>query len=64
MSVIDVLMMSMNLSNITILNINGADHRCIINIISKSKAVKLLRNTTLTEKVYKHNFSLLRSKEG
>ena len=60
----DVLMMSMNFSNIAILNINGADHRCIINRISKSKAVKLLRNTALTEKIYEHNFSLLRSKES
>ena len=58
----DVLMMSMNFSNIAILNINSADHRCIINRISKSKTVKLLRNT-LAEKIYKQNF-LLRSKEG
>ena len=33
-----------------ILNINGADYRCIINGISKSDAVNLLKNADLTEK--------------
>ena len=46
----DVLMMSMNLSNIAILNINNADYRCIISGISKSKAVNLLKNADLIEK--------------
>ena len=32
----DVLMMSMNLNNITILNIHSVDYRCIINGITKS----------------------------
>ena len=31
----DVLMMSMNLNNISILNINGIDYHCIITEISK-----------------------------
>ena len=44
----DVLM-SVNLNNIAILNINSADYRCIINGISKSDAVNLLQNTNLTE---------------
>ena len=35
---LDVLMMSMNLSDIAILNINGADYCCIISGISKSEA--------------------------
>ena len=33
-------MVLMNLSNIAILNIYGADYRCIINGISKSEAEK------------------------
>ena len=47
----DLLMMSMNLSDVAILNIHGADYRCIISGISKSEAVILLRNIDLTEKV-------------
>ena len=39
----DVLMMSMNLSDIAILNINSADCCCIITRISKSEAVNLLQ---------------------
>ena len=42
-------LMSANLNNIAILNINSADYRCIINGISKSDAVNLLQNTNLTE---------------
>ena len=38
-------MMSMNLSDIAILNIKG-----IIGLISKNEAIKLLKNTNLTEK--------------
>ena len=40
----------MNLSNIYILNIENADYCCIINGISKSKAIKLLQSIELTEK--------------
>ena len=42
----DVLMISMKLSDIAILNIDGADHRCVIRGISKSKA-----NIDLTKKM-------------
>ena len=45
----DVLMMSVNLSNIAILNIKGADYCCIINEISKSDAINLPQNADLTE---------------
>ena len=38
----DVLMMFMNLSDITILNINGADYHCIINGIIKSDVINLM----------------------
>ena len=43
-------MMSMNLSDIAILNIKGSDYHCIISRISKSQAIKLLQNIDLTEK--------------
>ena len=45
----DVLMMSVNLDNIAILNIQGVDYCCIINRISKSDAVNLLQNADLTK---------------
>ena len=38
-------MMSMNLSDIAVLNIKG-----IIGLISKNEAIKLLQNTNLAEK--------------
>ena len=46
----DVLMMSMNLSNIDTLNINGADYRCIVNEISKTESINLMQNINLSEK--------------
>ena len=46
----DSLMMSMNLSDIAIWNINGADYHCIINRISKNEAINMLQNYYLTEK--------------
>ena len=50
MSSMMYLMMSMNLSDILILNINGANYRCIINILSKSEAVTFLQKADLDEK--------------
>ena len=44
----DLLMMSMNLSDISILNIKSADYCCIISGISKSEVINLMRNTDLT----------------
>ena len=46
----DSLMMSMNLSDIAILNIKGSDYRCIISLISKNKAINVMQNADLTEK--------------
>ena len=46
----DLLMMSINLSNIAILNIQGSDYRCVISLINKNEAIKLLQNADLTEK--------------
>ena len=40
-------MVSVNISNIAILNINGVNYCCIINRISKSEAVNLLQKADL-----------------
>ena len=42
-------MMSINLSDIAILNINGSDYHCIISLISKNKAIDLMENADLSE---------------
>ena len=41
-------MLSTNLSNIAILNIKGSDYCCIISLISKNEAIKLLQNADLS----------------
>ena len=46
----DLLIMSVNLSEIAILKIKSSDYRCIISLISKNEAIKLLQNADLTEK--------------
>ena len=43
-------MTSVNLHDVAILNIRGFDYRCIINGISKSDAVNILKNSDLTER--------------
>ena len=43
-------MISLNLSDIFILNIKGSDYRCVIRLISKNEAVNLMQNADLTEK--------------
>ena len=45
-----LLMMSMNLSDIAILNIKSADYHCNISGISKSKVITLMQNTDLSKK--------------
>ena len=40
----------MNLSDIAILNINGADYYCIISGIIKNEVINLMQNTDLTNK--------------
>ena len=45
----DLSMMYMNLSDLAILNIKSADYLCIINRISKSKAINLMQNVDLAE---------------
>ena len=44
------LLMSMNLSDIAILNIKRSDYRCIISGISKSEAVNIIQNINSTGK--------------
>ena len=46
----DLLMMSINLSDIAFLNIIGSDYRCFTSLISKNEAIKLMQNADLTEK--------------
>ena len=46
----DLLMMSMKISDIAILNINGSDYRCIISLITKNEAINLMQNVDLTKK--------------
>ena len=46
----DLLMMSINLSEIAILNIKGSDYRCIISLIIKNEIINLMQNADLTEK--------------
>ena len=45
----DLLMMSMNLSDITILNIKSVDYRCIILAICRKEDIKLMQNINLTK---------------
>ena len=46
----DLLMISVNLSDIANLNIKVSDYRCIISLIRKNEAVNLIQNADLTEK--------------
>ena len=46
----DVLLMFINLNDVFIVNINGANNRCIIDRICKSDALNILKNFDLTEK--------------
>ena len=45
----DLLVISMNLSNIVILNTKCSDYRCIISVISKNEAINLIQNADLTK---------------
>ena len=46
----DLLMMSTNVNDIAILNIKVSYYCCIISLISKNGAIKLMQNADLTEK--------------
>ena len=47
----DLLIMSINLSDIAILDFKAHDYRCIISLISKNEAITLLENADLNEKI-------------
>ena len=49
----DLLMISMNLSDIAIFNIKSAGYQCVISGTSKSEAVNSMQNIELTKKVEK-----------
>ena len=44
------LLMSVNLSNIAILNIKSSDYHCVISLISKNEAKNLMQNADWTKK--------------
>ena len=44
-------MMSVNFNDVAVLNIEGIAYHYIINGISKSEAINLLKDTNLTKKV-------------
>ena len=46
----NLLMISMNISDIAILNIKSADYCCIISRISKNEVIILIQNADLTRK--------------
>ena len=46
----DLLIMSMNSSNVAILTIKNTDYRCVVTGISKSETIKILQNIDLSEK--------------
>ena len=46
----DLLMMSINLSDIAILNIKGSEYSCIISLFSQNEAIKLMQSADLTKK--------------
>ena len=46
----DLLMMSISLSNISVLNIKGSNYRYVISLISKNEAKKLFQKPDLTKK--------------
>ena len=43
-------MMSINLSDVDILNIKGSNYCCIIGLISRTEAIKLFQIPNLTDK--------------
>ena len=43
----DMIMLSVNISDITIIAVKYIDYRCIIHNISKSEAINLLKNSIL-----------------
>ena len=47
----DLLMLSLNLRDIPILNINGSDYCCIISLISKNEAINLFKHAAKSSSI-------------
>ena len=45
----DLTMLSVNISDIAIITVNGVDYRCIIHDISRSEATHLLENSVFDD---------------
>ena len=63
----NLLMMSINPSDIAILNIKGSNYRCIINLISKNEAINLMQKILILTKVWNiinHERFILLNKNG
>ena len=58
----DLLIMSMNFTDIAILNIKGSDFCCIISWISKNDTINLMQNADLAEKVEHYKLKKCRKK--
>ena len=50
--------MSVNLDDIAILNINGADYRCVIAGTSKTEVINLMQNIDFSEKKKAKNYKI------
>ena len=48
----DLSMLSVNISDITIITVKNVDHHCIIHNINKSDAINLLENSLLEDRWY------------
>ena len=47
-----IVMLCVNISNIAIITVKNVGYRCIIHKISKSEAIKLLKNSILEDRGY------------
>ena len=48
----DLIMISVNISDIVVIPIKNVDYRCIMHKISKSEAISLLENSVLEDRGY------------
>ena len=48
----DLIMISVNISDIVVIPIKNVDYRCIMHKISKSEAINLLENSVLEDRGY------------
>ena len=48
----DLTMLSVNISDITIITVKNVDYRCVIHNISRSEAINLLESSVLEDRGY------------